>query len=92
LPNIPSLPVNINDTEDYHLFMSMQEAAATKTPAQKNKMHSIISQAHHEFFTENRSSSIQNTEITSFPGEDGSNRHRSGKTHKQRHERWIYKK
>jgi hypothetical protein len=77
--------VKLQDTEDYHLFMSAKDAA--KTPLQRSKLRSLLSSLTNEFLSENKHSQIQERETT-FLGEDGSSGHRSGKRHKQLHERW----
>jgi hypothetical protein len=76
---------SLKDTENYHLFMSLNEAA--KTPEQCEMLRTMMIEMTNRFLAQNRKSQISNDETT-FLGEDGSGGHRTGKRHKQQHERW----
>ena len=78
--------VSLKDTEDYHLFMAMKEAA--KMPTQIQDMQLLITQATNRYLAENRSHAMKEGG-TSFLGEDASHGHRQGKRHKHLHERWM---
>jgi hypothetical protein len=74
------LLIAVQDTENYHLFMAMNDAATT--PSQIQDMHLLMIQATNWYLAENRSTSMTEGETT-FLGEDGSRGHRNGKQHKQ---------
>ena len=77
--------IQLKDTEEYHLFMSVKEAAKTKE--QKIRLRQVLLELSHEFLSQNRAGEVLASETT-FIGEDGSKGPRGGKRHKQAHERW----
>jgi hypothetical protein len=77
--------INASDTEDYHLFMFAKDAA--KKDEQKVELRKMLLDLANKFLSDNRSESVSANETT-FIGEDGSKDTRSGKRHKQMHEKW----
>jgi hypothetical protein len=75
--------IELEDTEEYHLFMSVKDAAKTKE--QKIRLHQVLLELSHEFLLQNRAGQVLASETT-FIGEDGSKGPRGGKRHKQAHE------
>jgi len=78
----------LQDREDYHLFMNMIESA--KSQEQKERICAVISQLTVTFLAENCKKKVASDETT-FLGEDDSKGYRSGKRHKQQHEKWSRK-
>jgi hypothetical protein len=80
---------SFQDTEDYHLLMNMVEAA--KSNEQKLRMRKLVSHFTAQCLAENRNTAVSSDETT-FLGEDDSKGYRSGKRHKQQHEKWSRKR
>jgi len=75
--------VTINDTEDYHLMMSVLEAANSES--QKQYLRKTLLEIRNKFLTENRKALVAQGELT-FLSEDNSSGKRISKRRKLPHE------